>query len=96
MFKNEDRERHYGLRVGDIVLTLLMGDMRKIAEVTRLTHDNNGVMVIFLDGVENKEVAEWCRIITKVEDRQLNDTLLDYIPNGIDIVPEEYLANDHA
>lgn len=69
-FKNEERNRYYGLRVGDIV-TVPMFVGRKKAEVIGLhAGDNNGVQVHMEDGTERKEVAEWCDIITKVEDRE--------------------------
>jgi hypothetical protein len=65
---NEDRSRWYGVRVGDIVM-----HCGTVCEVTALhIMDNNGVTVRSLDDpiIEGKGVAEWCKIITKTEDKQ--------------------------
>jgi hypothetical protein len=68
-FLNENRNRYYGLMVGDLVVQKLSkknGD--SICEVIELTPmDNNSVV---LKDSENKTfewVAEWCQIVGKVE-----------------------------
>lgn len=71
--RNVDRNRYYGLRVGDIVSPKdLRGNEwnRGTAEVIEYGHmDNNEVYIRAQDGTETHWVAEWCDIITKVEDR---------------------------
>lgn len=70
---NSHRRRYYGLRKGDIVSS----DMHNIkrAEVAAYgTMDNNAVYIREIDesgtwrGAMFEAVAEWCKIITKVED----------------------------
>jgi hypothetical protein len=70
-FDNEDRTRYYGLRVGDIVGTYsVTGGKRPKAVVIGYGFlDNNRVTVRMEDGTERDEVAEWCELITKVEDK---------------------------
>jgi hypothetical protein len=73
-FDNADRSRCYGLRVGDIVSPKIPNGKefyKGQAEVIELALlDNNKVYLRFNDGSEIDWVAEWCDIITKVEDRQ--------------------------
>lgn len=75
VFNNENRNRYYGLRVGDIVQVNSM-----ISTVTQATVkaevfkfgvlDNNSVFVKEEGSEESfKVVAEWCKIIERVEDR---------------------------
>jgi len=60
---NEERRRHYGIRVGDTVR-----EHGKIGIVTKLsTLDNNCVYVMFSQ--EQKCVAEWCEVLEKIEDK---------------------------
>jgi hypothetical protein len=71
-FDNVDRDRYYGLRVGDIVdLKSIDGKiLYENAEVINYGFmDNNRVMVKLVSGSETNWVAEWCAIIIKVEDR---------------------------
>lgn len=69
-FDNKERNRYYGLRVGDIVSVPMFAGKRSKAEVIELhAFDNNGVQVRMEDGTERKEVAEWCDIVVRVEDR---------------------------
>lgn len=75
-FDNKERRRYYGLRKGDIVnLRGLDGRvMYESAEVKDYGFmDNNRVYVEYHKDFENVVqtdwVAEWCEIITKVEDR---------------------------
>jgi hypothetical protein len=71
-FDNENRNRYYGLRKGDIVfLGFKSQSPRKLAEVVGYGFmDNNRVYVKTEDGEETDYVAEWCEILVKVEERQ--------------------------
>lgn len=70
IFLNEYRTRYYGLRVGDIVKAKPVGYNESIecTVVELIPMDNNSVM---LKDNNNRRlfewVAEWCEIITKVE-----------------------------
>lgn len=72
-FTNEKRNRYYGLRIGDIVSPKGLDGKESSkgkAEVIDFGFmDNNAVYIKFEDGTETKWVAEWCKIITKIEDR---------------------------
>jgi len=73
-FDNEKRNRYYGLRRGDIVsypVSSVVGAEKEEGEVKDYgALDNNAVYVKFEDKDEPvKCVAEWCRMVTKVEDR---------------------------
>jgi hypothetical protein len=69
-FDNQERRRYYGLRVGDTV-ELKYGPVKGMkAEVTAYCFgDNNRVYVRMEDGTKTDWVAEWCEIITKIEDK---------------------------
>jgi len=76
LFTNENRNRYYGLRVGDIVEikkqkfeNKKLIDITFSAEVIDFVAGDNNRVVILLDGVEVPWVAEYCKIITKVEDK---------------------------
>jgi hypothetical protein len=72
IFDNKDRTRYYGLRKGDIVnLKGVNGDVGYLnAEVIDYGFmDNNRVIVRRANGEETDWVAEWCQMVTKVEDR---------------------------
>lgn len=71
IFTNEKRTRYYGLRVGDIIQHSAFG-IEFQGEIIELGgSDNNCVYVKREDNGESvKAVAEWCKIITKVEDRK--------------------------
>ena len=74
-FDNKDRSRYYGLRKGDIVnLKGLDGKvMFENAEVKDYGGDNNRVYVEYETPgrfVLDEWVAEWCEMVTKVEDRE--------------------------
>jgi hypothetical protein len=70
-FDNKDRNRYYGLRIGDIVD--LKGADGKVcqpnAEVIEYGSDNNRVEVRLMSGNTCDWVAEWCDIVVKVENR---------------------------
>lgn len=71
-FGNEKRARYYGLRVGDIVSPKGLDGkqwIKGVAEVIDYGVDNNCVLIKSNDGTTSEWVAEWCEIITKVEDR---------------------------
>ena len=72
-FDNKERHRYYGIRVGDIVECDMSGLPLLRAEViTYGSMDNNKVLVRDLDsGEELWHVAEWLRIVEKVEDRNI-------------------------
>jgi hypothetical protein len=69
-FINENRTRYYGLRVGDIVdaksLNGTIWGRSKVLELVPM--DNNSVVIENKNGNPIEWVAEWCTIITKVED----------------------------
>jgi len=73
VFDNEHRNRYYGLRKGDIVEygysidnpPILKGEVVEYGVM-----DNNAVYIDTGDGKKPKRVvAEWCKIITHVEDK---------------------------
>lgn len=68
MFDNKERTRYYGLRIGDIVEEIVYGSSIK-GEVWELLWDNNAAYVKTEKDKIVKCVAEWCNILTKVEDR---------------------------
>lgn len=71
IFDNANRHRYYGLRIGDIVdargITGIV--IYKNVEVYDYSSDNNRVELKLASGNTTDWVAEWCTIITKVEDR---------------------------
>jgi hypothetical protein len=69
-FINENRTRYYGLRVGDIVsIKSVMGEnIGEHTVVELIPMDNNSVLLKSPDKGTFEWVAEWCTIITKVED----------------------------
>ena len=66
---NKERHRYYGLRKGDIVKSTIHGFNE--AEIVGYGFmDNNKVYVKEPNSTEEFEVvAEWCQVVTKVEDR---------------------------
>lgn len=85
---NQDRDRHYGFCMGDIVTKrdpiFENGEYkgtgyRGVFEVIGYPGDNNSVKVIDPNGQIEKQVAETCKLLCKVEDRTNNDSLNDYI-----------------
>ena len=69
VFDNSERNRYYGLRIGDIVKCKSYDiDYAEVIDYGFL--DNNSVIVKENGKEPRKVVAEWCDIITKVEDRQ--------------------------
>lgn len=77
-FKNEKRNRYYGLRVGDIVKYGIPGDEcdpDKYIVVHLMEMDNNRVLIQNQKtGEQHQAVAEWCRIVSKIEDANINET----------------------
>lgn len=68
-FTNEDRSRYYGLRIGDQVELRCFGKVCWKGEVVEYgMMDNNAVYVKNDKGRVEKCVAEWCKIISKVDD----------------------------
>jgi len=69
-FDNESRSRYYGLRVGDTVeLTPLPNIVKRCDVVGYGICDNNSVYVQDQHGDIYQCVAEWCKIVEKVEDK---------------------------
>lgn len=69
-FENLERKRYYGLRIGDLVLDSWLDDRSPIYEVVGFSiTDNNRVYIknIKTNEVDNT-VAEWCKIIKKVDE----------------------------
>jgi hypothetical protein len=67
-FDNENRNRYYGIRVGDIVTSRLYGSDFHGRVIKYGFLDNNMVVVLTDSGEEKRCVAEWLQIETKVED----------------------------
>lgn len=68
---NENRDRYYGLRKGDLVELQFFNSDKNMAEVVDYCHgDNNRVVVKNTwNGEVMEYVAEWCKLHTKHEDR---------------------------
>ncbi len=70
---NVSRRRHYGIRIGDIVQSAFGEEpphFKGAAEVIEYGgFDNNRVKLRYEDGKEGDYVAEWLKIIKRVEDR---------------------------
>lgn len=73
VFDNKDRNRYYGLRIGDLITRYFAPNDTKIYEVVAYgVMDNNSIgLAEYLnkDAEWLEHVAEWCKVITKVEDR---------------------------
>ena len=67
-FDNINRNRYYGLRIGDTI-SVEVPNKTIQTEVVDYGGDNNRVQVKFEDGRITDWVAEYCTIITKVEDK---------------------------
>lgn len=76
---NEDRTRYYGKRKGDIIKVMsLNGTVWGESEVLDyVAGDNNAILIKSKNGNPIEWVAEWCDIITKIEDRNLNKTKMN-------------------
>jgi hypothetical protein len=74
-FDNAERHRYYGLRVGDIVNLRNIDSTVVYKNVEVIAYgagDNNRIEVRLVNGSTTDWVAEWCDIVTKVEDRNIN------------------------
>jgi hypothetical protein len=69
-FENLDRRRYYGLRIGDIVISSHKHWPRTAEVMNYSGFDNNRVQLLLANGKLFDEVAEWCTIVIKVEDRK--------------------------
>jgi len=68
IFDNKKRTRYYGLRIGDTVKVKAYNiETAEVAEYG--VFDNNRVYIKLPDGEKISCVAEWCKIIKKVEDK---------------------------
>ncbi|WDF45280.1 hypothetical protein PQ459_10265 [Chryseobacterium sp. KACC 21268] len=68
---NEDRRRYYGLRKGDKIKVFSV-DGKCWGESVVLNYvvgNNNAVIIENIKGNPIEWVAEWCEIITKIEDQ---------------------------
>lgn len=96
-FDNKDRRRYNGIRVGDQVIhhfrqTSIAGKENSPGQVVELGgSDNNCVFVHWKgDRTAMAEVAEWLKIIAKVED--LKGAQLQLQSAGMLIVDENYIS----
>lgn len=72
---NKSRNRWYGLRIGDVVTyrySIDDEDDTLYEVIGYMRSDNNAVILRSEDGVVDKHVAEWCRIVERVDDRPLD------------------------
>ena len=86
IFDNEDRNRYYGLRIGDIVDLFGIGGkiVFKNAEVVGyVVGDNNRVEVEITTSKKTDWVAEWCTIVTKVEDRNHDNEIIEKLAKNL-------------
>ncbi len=68
-FDNAERNRYYGLRLGDTVTSKAYKELG-VCTVVEYGHlDNNRVIVEDATGKKFPIVAEWCSIVTKIEDQ---------------------------
>ena len=70
---NIKRNRYYGIRIGDTVKYGVPGQPDTYDTYTVVGYfnlDNNRVILKDEHGTEKPGVAEWCEIITKVEDKK--------------------------
>lgn len=76
MFDNKDRKRYYGLRIGDeIEVMSLNGTVWGNSEVLDYDpFDNNKVIIKSKNGNPIDWVAEWCKVIKRVEDKEAEKT----------------------
>ena len=68
-FDNINRNRYYGLRIGDTVSVEVPNKTIQAEVVEYSGFDNNRVYIKFEDGRITDWIAEHCTIITKVEDK---------------------------
>lgn len=87
-FDNPERTRYYGLRPGDIVSMKGLNSKEVTeGEVIELSPgDNNRVHVKTEAGHITDWVAEWCDIITKVEDRATVDDVVEVMAAFIEVL----------
>lgn len=72
-FDNASRSRRYGVRIGDTVDVIGFANSANRGEVVGYgVLDNNSVYVQYPNGDICKEVAEWCEIVERVEDKISN------------------------
>lgn len=90
-FLNEDRDRRYGKRVGDkIKINNFTATENAIGYVVSLETSDNNRLYAMVNGKVRDQVAEWCEIITKVEDLPISE--LAYI---IKMANDSYRTTDN-
>jgi len=73
MLLNDQRQRHYGHRVGDTVAFRNSNESYTVIALD--VFDNNKLYALGEDGVKHTFIAEWCQTLTKVED-MFKDTIM--------------------
>jgi hypothetical protein len=68
MKKTNDRIRHYGLKVGDIVEERAFGVTLRGKVISLPAGDNNAAYICLEDGEKMEVVAEWCTIVEKARE----------------------------
>ena len=76
-FKNEDRSRYYGLRIGDKVTSRWVRNGEEVCEVVELGYGDNNRCYLEVPGIDKKVkvTAESCKIVTKVEHRSMKEKI---------------------
>ena len=76
-FLNENRERYYGLRVGDLVTSSWVKNNEEICEVLELSSWDNNRCYLKVEGFETplRVTAESCKIVQKIEDRLMKEKI---------------------
>ncbi len=71
IWDNENRDRYYGKRKGDIIKVHSVSGMvwGESEVLDYVPGDNNSIIIKSKDGTPIDWVAEWCDIIIKVEDK---------------------------
>lgn len=73
LWDNEDRNRYYGLRVGDLVdcSSSFLKQFQGQGEVVEYGMTDNNAVYVKVESYEEPIhcVAEWLNLVTKVEDR---------------------------
>lgn len=68
-FDNIERNRYYGIRIGDTISFKAFGRVVATGIVISYGMDNNKVTIEDKKGAVREVVAEWCNIDMKIEDK---------------------------